>query len=158
MHDLSAKLSALDCELCGEIFQNMENIKKHKNECTERPFEQQKSKECRYFRQGRCIKGNSCLYKHTRKAENRSFDTRCRYGANCRNFLSGHCKFTHPQRNPQQSMNNAQRGIRYCRYGASCRFLPNCIFFQYEQDFPMLMRRGNPPIRFQNQRNPWPRQ
>ena len=148
----------LSCYSCGEIFSTKNALNDHKNDCNETPFEMQKMKECIFFKRGRCNKGEQCLFKHT-NSRSKSSSPQCRYGLRCFRFALGQCRFVHPQNTPPPQPNHngsqRQREVRYCRYGAACRFLPNCIFFHYDQDFPLLRRRMNPPIRGQPQLNPW---
>ena len=91
----------LSCVNCGEIFQDNNALNNHKKECNEKPFERQKMKDCIFFKKGRCNKGEQCLFKHT-TSRPKSFAPQCRYGLNCRRFMSGQCRFVHNQNTPQQ--------------------------------------------------------
>ena len=53
-----------ECEVCGQIFQNNEQVQSHKQSC-EVGFQRPNINECNYYKRGNCLKGNNCRFKHT---------------------------------------------------------------------------------------------
>ena len=89
-------------------------MKEHGNESvsTTPGFENpRKEKMCRYFRNGFCLKGIQCAFKHS-NVEKHQVPT-CKRGQYCLYNDQNRCKFFHPV---VGSTNSQQTQKRECRY------------------------------------------
>ena len=149
--ELNAQIRS-NCEYCGQIFTNIEDLKKHLETC-DGGFSNVKSKECFYYNRGGCWRGDGCRFAHSKQNDQRIYPE-CRNGQRCRYLANGVCSFFHagvgvqnpkPQEYPQQSASE-QEGSKFCRFSEDCTRVPNCPLLHSEQDFPRLIRRNNPPL------------
>ena len=94
-----------NCTICGAVGRSINDMKKHINEVHGR--QQEKSKEvCRHYRNGNCLKGQSCKFSHVGFVRNNSQQTSsqvnipktttCRHENNCSWLARGLCSFFHP--------------------------------------------------------------
>ena len=102
---------------------HMIKVRETDEQVTETPEQKRKvNKECRYFKQGRCTKGDECLFKHfksTYKCE------KCSFEADKKETLEEHIKNKHKERQTSNTL---------CKNGASCHFKAQnrCKFFHNE--------------------------
>ena len=78
-------------------------------------------RECRYFKNGHCLKGEKCMFKHTGDRNTQ----KCRNGENCFFLKNNKCKFYH-QIIPQKRME--------CWFRERCRNLVSCRFYHPTED------------------------
>ena len=133
----------IHCQKCGQIFESNNELAKHSKECIE-DFVDNNRKECKFFKRGNCLKGNSCRFAHTKKES--SNQRMCRNGNTCAYFMRGQCKFIHEKTLPQNPHMNSNTNSRQCRYKEECFRLFNCQFAHSQQDFYNFARRNSPPM------------
>ena len=147
-------------------------VSETKEQVTETPKQKTKiSKECRYFKQGKCTTGDECIFKHVKgkyKCDkcNIKTDTRetveehiknkhteerqttsskaCKNGANCEYKAKNKCKFSHKE---ESNKSEAKK----CKRGESCYYKTkgNCCF--YHEDVGVQSRRESFEIESQGQ-------
>ena len=142
------------CGLCEYRAKNAQELKKHIEEYHE-GFQQPLKNVCKYFLAGQCIKGSSCRFAHPYEKVygNSQRKQACRNGSNCVYLYKGTCRFFHrgtraqnPGYEQRYNGNIHQSGRGWCRYLEDCYRVPNCPFKHYEEDFPKLPSKNNPPI------------
>ena len=133
----------MHCKKCGQIFEHRNELANHTKDCIEE-FVEVNRKECKFFKRGNCLKGNSCRFVHTRKES--STNKECRNGNTCVYFARGHCKFAHKTNIPQSVHVNNGSNTRQCRYKEECFRLFNCQFLHSQQDFYNFARKNSPPM------------
>ena len=93
-----------NCESCHEVFNGYEALRNHK--CQEQFQVPRQRKECWNFKQGRCHRGDSCWFGHTKRSDVRShqqeqhrreYTEACRRGRECVYLAAGVCNFFHPR-------------------------------------------------------------
>ena len=140
---ISHNVQMINCKRCGQIFEHKNELDRHIKDCIDE-FVDVNRKECKFFRRGNCLKGNSCRFAHTRKAS--VIQKQCRNGNTCVYFARGHCKFTHKNTLPQNIQSNNGSNTRQCRYKEECFQLFNCQFTHTQQDFYNFARKNSPPM------------
>ena len=101
-------------------------------------------KICRYFsRNGYCIKGDNCLFKHGQTQQNPT--PMCGRGQGCIFLQQNRCNFFHPGVGVQQPRMQQKSYQPECRYGDQCWNISNCSFSHTNQGFRFAQRRNQPP-------------
>ena len=77
------------CQLCEKSFPG----EAHMNKCTT-GFQTVNPQPCRYYINGFCLKGNSCVFSHEIRPS--VWAPFCRYGQRCDYLAYGECSFFHP--------------------------------------------------------------
>ena len=125
------------CEFCGLIANSVQEMANHKRDCNTQ-FQPVRNKECKYFINGGCFKGNGCIFSHPEEKQVKSASV-CRNGLECRFLFNGVCKFYHRERGFQKAHNKETQYRKNFSNG----------YFQtrrYEEDFPKLQQTNNAPI------------
>ena len=107
----------MDCYECGEMFSNLTDLMKHKDEAHK--MEQVTSRViCKHWKKGRCNKGDSCGFSHAgHQSTNPSSTTErnstklkaCRNGPSCDWLKRGNCNFFHAQAKSQGGRQGRQQ-------------------------------------------------
>ena len=132
-----------NCELCGQMFANSNELKTHMETCDQGFIKE--SKECYYYNRGQCWKGESCKFTHNKSRSIRR-TPQCYNGDSCRYLASGVCRFFHPKMGVQNPTEYTEERNVFCKYFEDCRRVPNCPYSHSEQDFPELQKSHNPPL------------
>lgn len=139
-----------ECEKCGEIFTNIGQSKMHMNNC-EMGYQTVNSKECFFYKNGKCTKGEFCRFLHI-EHEHKQYTPKCRNGPSCRYLFSGVCSFFHPGfgvQNPLPEPTKSkveQSGRSWCADFEDCSRVPNCPNLHSTEDFPKLVKTNKPPL------------
>ena len=70
----------VSCEYCGLITNSHQEMINHKRDCNSE-FSRVSNKVCKYFLNGGCLKGESCIFKHPQENQERA--PPCRNGFQC---------------------------------------------------------------------------
>ena len=150
-----------NCDNCGIVFRNNGELKRHMEECIG-AFQQVEGQKCRYYRRGRCWRGDQCRFVHD-DVENFEEENipECRNGPQCGYLANGVCRFFHsssgaqkpgskwqspPHNQGYQRMNRHPQQQKWCKYLEDCIRVPNCTFKHTEEDFPQLPKTNHQPI------------
>ena len=130
------------CTKCNKRFATGNQIEDHMTEHDkESEFKNPRDdKICRYFRKGRCLKGDMCHFKHQTPPV-------CNKGPNCVFFAQNRCRFYHPG---GSNNNNKSMKQRECKFKINCWNITTCSYFHPQQDFQFLRKSNRPPQYVQN--------
>ena len=124
IHSRNKRTINIECTECKERFLTGHKVEEHMKtkHHSKDGFEVGRNRrECRYFRNGYCNKGDTCMFKHTIERNTQV----CRNGENCYFLKINKCKFYH-QKMPRKQTE--------CRYREGCRNLSDCRFYHPIED------------------------
>ena len=113
---------------------NRNSMKEHENGFNR----YSEGKICKYFRNGFCVKGEQCVFKHIK-----SKIQACKRGQQCIFLYQNRCKFFHEKTGFQEKR-------KECRFQENCWNLSTCEFFHKEQGFQLATQTNRPPQRVTN--------
>ena len=101
-------------------------------------------KVCKYFRNGFCLKGDECPFKHIQIQPNVA--PQCGRGQGCIFLQQNRCFYFHPVVGVQQQRikRNPQMNVE-CRYKDQCWNIDDCSFSHQAQGFRHTQRSSRPP-------------
>ena len=169
------------CPKCGELFKMAKEVKKHILEEHEEREAREKSREvCWHWRQGNCLKGDSCHFSHVGFQKDNSSNIQkrstrsktCHNGPQCQWKERGECRFFHPgvgvqnqkqmrgvqgERQHSGGQQGAQRQSsqrnQLCRWNENCFRKDTCKFVHTpSEDFPQRQNQSRHIGRNQNGR------
>ena len=123
----NSKSPKIACVQCDKRFSTGAKIEKHMKEHTgsnhsnsefESPI---KEKIRRYFKNGFCMKGEQCIYKHQRMSAN--FTPACNRGPGCSFLLQNRCSFFHPGVGVQMPRDKEDKNKQEYRFRENCLFV-----------------------------------
>ena len=125
------------CTKCNKRFATGNQVEDHMSEHDEdsKFTNPQDAKLCRYFRRGRCLKGDTCSYKHQTPPV-------CNKGPECVFLAQNRCRFHHPG-----YLNNNDKSMkqRECKFKNDCWKISTCSYFHPQQGFQFVQRSSRPP-------------
>ena len=160
----SKKDKLLSCGHCDFTVNNDNDLTAHMN--TSHQYSNVSTKQCRYYRVGKCNRPTTCTYKHegpviifnkTSKIGEENQAPRCTRGPECRFKEQGRCHYYHEgvrvqmqkensQQSQSQQAHKEQTHMLWCKFQDTCKKGPkDCPFRHYNIEFPKLptSRLGN---------------
>ena len=139
------------CRICDETFATgnalEEHMGKHRYETrseSENGFINARAeKSCRYYKNGFCVKGDQCAFKHEETQRNTA--PACNRGQECFYFYQNRCRYYHPGVGVQNQNKEQFRRPRECRYKSECWNQSSCSYGHPGQDFQFSQRTSRPP-------------
>ena len=127
---------SVDCNKCEFDAINADELNAHI--IRSHPGVLQSKRPCRFWKEGRCTKGEDCRFSHrgpqspgpTSAPLGRPYASKCRNGAGCRFLARGSCNFSHsreeagqgkPDHERRSHPQGAQQEGRKCWYPTNCR-------------------------------------
>ena len=117
-----------ECSKCDYQAVNEDDLRAHI--VRSHPGALQSKRPCRFWKEGRCNKGENCRFshrgtQHTGPTSAPSNPNACRNGAGCRFLARGSCHFFHSEKDRQGHQERANQGgrqeSRKCWYPTNCR-------------------------------------
>ena len=139
------------CAKCGKVFATGSAVEDHMvehvqvNENNKDFYDARKEKECRYFRNGMCFKGDKCAFKHSKVREHQP--RACNRGLQCKFNAQNRCNFFHPE-NLKPKVQEKQR--KECRFQERCWNISSCSYSHVKQGFRFSSRNIWPPLGARN--------
>ena len=142
----------MSCKKCDYEASNEEDLRAHV--IRSHPGVIQSKRPCRYWKEGRCNKGESCRFSHRGPQGSGSTSApsgapRCRNGADCRFLARGNCHFSHKkEENSQgkQDQSRQQQESRKCWYQEDCRRRQCSFVHEKAGNFGHQMKNAAPNV------------
>ena len=134
------------CAKCGKVFGTGSAVEDHMGEHDQENrndkdfYDTRKEKDCRYFLNGRCFKGDKCAFKHSKMREHQP--RACNRGPQCTFNAQNRCRFFHPEHFNQKVQ---EKQVKECRYQERCWNIFSCAYSHTKQDFQFSSGHTRPP-------------